>query len=96
MLMSFSEIIGLVIFLPINIKLGEVPVSDLIRGSGSENNYVVVVVFVGLLLLQVFLSLLGNNIETEFLVVFVSDPGLWVDFVVVVFDELFGLLYGDV
>ena len=51
MLMSFSKVIGLSIFLSIYVEFGKVPISDLIGGPWSENDDVIVVVFVGLLLL---------------------------------------------
>lgn len=50
-LVSFSKVIALLAFLPIDVEFGEVPVSDLIRCPGSKDNNVVVIVFIGLLLL---------------------------------------------
>ena len=51
MLMSFSEVIGLSILLAVDVKFGEVPVSDLIWCPRSKDDNIIVVIFVRLLLL---------------------------------------------
>lgn len=69
--MSFAEGTG---FFSMNVETGEVSVANLIGGTGREDDYIVVVIGVGLLLLKVFLSFFGNYIQSQFLVVVVSDP----------------------
>lgn len=51
MLMSFSDVSAFFVFPSIDVKFGEVPVPDLIRGPGSENDNIVVIIFVGFLFL---------------------------------------------
>ena len=94
--MSFSDVSAFFIILSIYVELGKVSVSDLVWGPWGENDNVVVVILVRLLLLQVFLSLFGNNIESKFLIVVVPDPGIGLDFGVDLLDELLSLFKSDV
>lgn len=96
MLVSFSDTLGLLALPAEDIQFGQVPVSDLIGGPGTEDDDVIVVVGKGLFLLQVLLSFFGVNIETKFLIVVVPDPSIGLDFGVDFFDEFFGFLESDV
>lgn len=46
MLMSFPCVMGLLIFISIDIKFGEIPVSDLVGGPGGEDINVIVIVLI--------------------------------------------------
>lgn len=96
MLVSFSDTLGLLGLPSEYIQFGQVPVSDLIGGPGTEDDDVIVVVGKGLFLLQVLLSFFGVNIETKFLIVVVPDPSIGLDFRVDFFHEFFGFLESNV
>lgn len=96
MLVSLSKIFDLFIFSAVNIQFWKISISDLIGSPRGEDDYVVIIVWIGLLLLQILLSFFCVNIQPQFVIIVVSNPGLWFDFRMYFFDELFSLFKSDV
>ncbi len=94
--MSFSGISNLFSLSSINVKFWEVPVSDLVRCSGTEYDDIVVIVGKWLLFLEVLLSFFWIIIKTQFLIIVVSNPSIRFDFWLYFFDKLFSLLYSNI
>ena len=96
MLVSFSQIPDFLVLSAVNVQFGKVPVSNLIWSSWTEDDNVVIIVWVRLLLLKILLSFFWVNIKSQLMVVIISYPCLGFDFIVYFFNKLLSFFESNV